>query len=731
DVSPLQNLTSLTELHLWENEISDVSPLRNLPNLTTLHLGHNAISYLQDQWFNRDIDFKWETKSPFPGDVSGVVMEGNPLEYPPPEIIQEGEEAIQSYLESLKGERLPLNEARVLLVGDGGAGKTSLMKRLLGDPFDEDESQTHGINIREWDIELSSSDGNAEDETFRAHLWDFGGQEIMHATHQFFLSKRSLYIVVLDGRRDEKPEYWLKHVQSFGGQSPVLVLLNKQDENPGHDVERKSLRRKYPNILGFYPLSCRTDDGLAELRRVIEDTLADLDMRRTPFAENWGNVKSQLADIGEDYIHLDGFKGICCEEGITDHHAQQTLLSFLDRLGIVLYFEDFELPDTQVLKPEWLTNAVYDVINAPIVAENNGELPLSAVSSILDCPPEEQRFVIGMMKKFELCYEVDDERVLIPDLLPKQEPNHPFDLSEPSHYYIEYDFLPPSLLPRFTVQSYREIEVPWRSGVLLRDPTFNAEALITADEADRRISIWVDGDRKREYFATLRKRLRDLHADFEELGEVEWVPLPKDPEYAVEYEELLGLEQMGESSYTHGKTRERYRVAELLNGVIKPEDREVQDAEPEDREIHMHVEQRQDVQQTSEQRQTSVQKTNISVEVKNENVQHFSGTLSLLREDFRDAIGDEQKRDRIENELDRVEGALKQIEEEGDPEQAKRSAAVKRLKAFVENLGDKGTQIGNAIQTIDNGIKHAQNLAKYYNSIAQWCGWPQVPKPLL
>ena len=44
-----------------------------------------------------------------------------------------------------------------------------------------------------WPIVLSN------DERVRLNVWDFGGQEIMHATHQFFLTTRSLYLVVLAG----------------------------------------------------------------------------------------------------------------------------------------------------------------------------------------------------------------------------------------------------------------------------------------------------------------------------------------------------------------------------------------------------------------------------------------------------------------------------------------------------------------------------------------------------
>ena len=44
DISPLQNLTSLTWLRLWVNQITDISPLQNLTSLTELHLGNNQIS---------------------------------------------------------------------------------------------------------------------------------------------------------------------------------------------------------------------------------------------------------------------------------------------------------------------------------------------------------------------------------------------------------------------------------------------------------------------------------------------------------------------------------------------------------------------------------------------------------------------------------------------------------------------------------------------------------------
>ena len=58
----------------------------------------------------------------------------------------------------------------------------------------------------------------------------------MHATHQFFLTRRSVYILVLDSRlnqEENRVEYWLKIIQSFGGESPVLIVGNKvTDQHP-------------------------------------------------------------------------------------------------------------------------------------------------------------------------------------------------------------------------------------------------------------------------------------------------------------------------------------------------------------------------------------------------------------------------------------------------------------------------------------------------------------------
>jgi internalin A len=84
-----------------------------------------------------------------------------------------------------------------------------------------------------------------------------------------------------------------------------------------------------------------------------------LEMRRTPFAKSWFEVKEALDTMGEDYISYDRYYALCREKEVTDETAQNVLLQFLHDLGIVLAFRNLELHDTQVINPLWLTNAVY------------------------------------------------------------------------------------------------------------------------------------------------------------------------------------------------------------------------------------------------------------------------------------------------------------------------------------------------------------------------------------
>ncbi|MCW5213517.1 hypothetical protein VU04_11485, partial [Desulfobulbus sp. TB] len=499
---------------------------------------------------------------------------GNPLTSPPPEIAEQGIDAIREYFASVEEGEQALAEVKVIFLGEGASGKTSLTRCLLGEQFNQCEEITHGIRINDWILKTDKLN-------LRCHLWDFGGQEIMHATHQFFLSRRSLYVLVMDGRRDERPEYWLRYIESFGGGSPVLVVLNKYDINPGFDLNRPFLKNKYPFIIDFYRTSCRTGNGIQPFRQALEEELGKLPLTRIKWPASWFRAKAQLEQMNDPCISYEACKTLCREAGVKGEISRKVLVDFLHDLGIVIHFTEFDLADNHVLDPKWVTEAVYKIINAPSIADRKGLFRKDDLREILRYEEgdsyryrwHDHGYFIKLMKKFELCYESAADEVLIPQLLAVSEPSFTFDEQHALHFILAYqNFLPPSIMPRFIVKRHQEIkdELRWRTGVVLEHPLLDAEAVVRVDNEARQIHIAVTGRERKVYLALIWLSLREIHAGFEGLKVSERIPLLDGPARSVDYETLLTCAEEGIEKYVPEGSKKAYSIKELL-AVVHPE----------------------------------------------------------------------------------------------------------------------------------------------------------------
>ena len=732
DISFLQGLSNLTQLYLISNQIKDISFLQGLSKLKMLDLRNNQIKELPEALVELgleiDVDTQYEWKQK-------IYLYNNPLEKPPLEIVKKGIPAIKAYFQSLTGEKtLPLNEIKILLVGDGGAGKTSLAKNLLGLAFDEQEAKTDGIKIDRWQVPVPHGNGDAKT---NVNLWDFGGQEIMHATHQFFLSRRSLYILVLDGRRDEKTEYWLNHIKSFGGASPVMVVLNKIDQNPGFDVNRLFLKNKYPNIKGFFPISCASGKGIKDFAGELTKELAASDHIRTQWALSWFNVKKRLENMSKPYIGFAEYRQMCAEENITGAEARKTLLDFLDNLGVALHFEDLSLADTHVLDPKWLTNAVYKIINSKILSNCKGVLKLSLLEKILTpkdkndyvYPPDRYSFIIDLMHKFELCYKMEDQRVLVPDLLNVGEPPIEFDYENSLKFQVHYEFLPRSVMPRFIVKRHKEIkaQLRWRTGVVLENKEFGAAAVVKMDERDKKIFIYIEGEQKRDYLATIIHTLREIHGSFEKIAPDERVPLPDNPVITVSYLHLIRLEMMGKLNYIPEGADREYNIKILLDG-IKPAavwQKEVEQLQIENKNI-INFNPTIIAGATSQAKQETKVDVTVDVDV---NVK-LSIDLPALQEEFDDLKDLLLRLDPgLKEKLTGLSSDLNALSTKTEKE--KLTGPLNNLRIFLKKLGDEKSDYSKILKGAKKGVDMFKKVGRTYNQVAQWLALPQVPAAFL
>lgn len=566
EISQLTNLVSLA---------IDGNPLRSLPpeigrlrKLKILNLQTNQLESLPfeiKQLTNLKILSLKDTKLPIP-----------------PEILwkpDEPQKIIDYYINLKTNRSKPLNEAKVLIVGQGSVGKTSLVKRLIEDSFDPQQNKTEGIDIKSWHLPI-------DDQEVQLNIWDFGGQEIMHATHQFFLTKRSLYLLVLDARQGEdenRLEYWIKIIQSFGGDSPVIIVGNKVDQHP-LDIDRRGLQNKYKTIKAIVESSCQSGKGIEPLKELIQSEIAKLEHVFNQLPLTWFEVKTKLEKMDRDYITYEDYERLCENENVTEEISQRTLIGFLHDLGVVLNFQDDpRLEDTHVLNPEWVTNGVYKILNdRQLIIDNKGILSRQDLKRILDrkkYPHNKHIFIINMMRKFELCFALDgsdDKRFLIPDLLPKEEPYTGEWLNALAFEY-HYNVLPHSIISRFIVRmnNYVHQHTYWRNGVVLVYEGNNL-ALVKADREDKKIFIRIAGSlssQRREFLAIVRSHFEHIHRTIPGIQIKEKVPLPDCPEVVVDYQHLLTLERKRVPTFIPEGYSEEINVKQLLDGVEKERDR--------------------------------------------------------------------------------------------------------------------------------------------------------------
>lgn len=540
-------LSALTELYLQNNQLISLPPeIGQLSALTDLYLQNNQLTSLppeigqlkgMEQLFLKENLLKTlpESMKELPR-LKQLTLHGNkalglPMELLGPTYAKSSDQnppakpqAILDYYFRTMVAGGPLNEVKVILVGRGGAGKTSLVKRLVKNAFDPNEKETPGISITDWSLQCGRDE-------VKLHLWDFAGQEITHGTHQFFFSQRSVYLLLLTGREgnaERDADYWLRLIRAFGADSPVLVVQNKIEQSP-FELDEPAIQRDHPNVRSFHPVDCKSGKGRKELLMALMETIHSMESVHKTFPAEWMKVKNRLSGMKENYLDQKQYRMICAENGEKDQDSQDALAGHLHHLGIALnYADDPRVRHALVLNPGWVTDGIYKLIRGVEKAQPPGELKASSLAELLpeEKKPEMRRYLVDLMRKFELCFALDEEekRFLVPAVLPVKSPV--LDVAwttdkEALRLRYEYDALPQGLLPRFLVRTHvlSQDKPRWRSGVMLDFE--GAQALVRAVQGKQDyIEIIIRGEHEpvQRLAAVVRENFRVIHDDIKALA---------------------------------------------------------------------------------------------------------------------------------------------------------------------------------------------------------------------
>ncbi|HWZ23613.1 MAG TPA: COR domain-containing protein [Cytophagaceae bacterium] len=451
------------------------------------------------------------------------------LKDPPFEIVNQGDEVVRRYFQENEKQGIQrLVEAKIVIVGAGESGKTTLIRKLQNPnhpvPNAEDK-RTEGIRVTTYPF-LSRE--KKIKKTIHAHIWDFGGQEIYHTTHQLFLTADTLYILLNDNRKNDTDfYYWLNIVTLRAGEkSPILMIFNAKDNATRQIIPGEEIFATFPNLIqdsidvNFADKDLR---GIRKMKTIIEGHFSCLEVLEKPFPAYWVKVRDSLIALPQEHINWNTFKEICEQNGVNDLAQMKVLVRTLNNLGVLLYFpEIFGLDDLIILKLQWCIDAIYSALDTKDIIDNNGRFN----ELILEKKWAGERYagnhlqLLKIMQHFDLCYKIEGTNEYIaPQLLPIKE-NKIFDASKAWDivFMFEYTFMPAGLVTRLIARMSLFIKEPhaWRSGVVLQwDDGTVAE--VVEHQLTHKIVIKINGAGRRRRLLDLRKCLFELQNDFKGL----------------------------------------------------------------------------------------------------------------------------------------------------------------------------------------------------------------------
>jgi internalin A len=565
----ISQLENLTFLDLSENQLSKLpESIYKLKNLTSLYLSNNQlivlpglIGHLKKLVY---LDLKNNKLGRLPESIrklsklKELILNGNELQMLLPELTQLtglikldirnnnlGElppeirrkytqpGPVFNFLRQLQEEGSDrIYEAKLLIIGEGGSGKTSLANKLIDSNYPlklenttSPEKSTEGIDVFRCDFPHSS--GNS----FRINIWDFGGQEIYHATHQFFLTKRSLYLLVADTRQDNTDfNYWLEVVELLSEASPAIIVKNEKQDRPCQ-VNENQLRGRFPNLEKILPtnLACPNNRGLAEILSAVQHHISQLPHIGQPLPKTWVRVREALEAETRNYITQNEFLDLCDTHGFKRREDKLQLSGYLHDLGVCLHFQDDPiLKNWIILKPEWGTTAVYKVLDTPKVQKALGCFSHKDLAEIWadDQYTEMRDELLQLMMRFKLCYEIPHRprTYIAPQLLSLNQPEYTWDNSDNLILRYHYDFMPKGMLTRFTVEMHRLIDsdLVWKEGLILSDNS--TRAAIIENYSKNEIRIRVSGFPKKDLLTRIRHEFDKIHNSYEKLRYQELIP---------------------------------------------------------------------------------------------------------------------------------------------------------------------------------------------------------------
>ncbi|XP_033750666.1 uncharacterized protein LOC117334925 [Pecten maximus] len=431
------------------------------------------------------------------------------LKTPPKEIRERGFATTHAYLKRLLTGSVDCKRTKLMLVGLGGAGKTSLVNSLLNtfkgeSSLTETASVTDGIDICTWDV-------NYKGETVSYSVWDFAGQTIYYNTHQFFLSDRAVYLLLWNirlGHEHAGLNFWLNSITVHAPKAPIFVVGTHTDQMTKMSLPMDEMKQNYHQIEGFHFVSSKNGNGISDLKEALFKVTLKQEYMGEKIPQAWLQLESNLAkkrvDLSVNVMDYKDIEAEALDVGIIDKVEVTQAIQFLHDLGMVQHFQNEYLKDRVVINPQWIVDVMACVVSVKQTIVKDGRLKHSDIFEVWKEYKDMASWLLKLTEEFDLTYPLEGEDCnIVPCLLPEKQPD--FDWPEVKkknkrrHQILEtklvyiFDYLPAGLFNRGQVRLYgisdQDVLI-WKRGTFLKK---NGQLALIQQIGDSELNVKVQG----------------------------------------------------------------------------------------------------------------------------------------------------------------------------------------------------------------------------------------------
>lgn len=170
---------------------------------------------------------------------------------------------------------------KVILLGDGAVGKTSLVRKYVEDQFDDEYIFTIGTKVSRKEVTVGTGD---DEVTVNMVIWDILGQTDYHRTQAEAFKGAAGVLLVSDITRTKTlkslVDYWIPEFKKVAGKVPVIFLANKADLTDKYQYNEAEFKEFAQKCVGSndtpiaYLTSAKTGDNVEKAFISLAESMA-------------------------------------------------------------------------------------------------------------------------------------------------------------------------------------------------------------------------------------------------------------------------------------------------------------------------------------------------------------------------------------------------------------------------------------------------------------------------